>query len=129
MGPVEVSLSYLGIAIIIGFVFLMIALFLIVFYLIKKDSNKKEKPIRKELSSSDIDYVLGDVILQQGKTYTVKKDGAVIPGKYMAISGSENVKKFSMRCQGFVREYTNGDEIVLDEAEEITPVSSNVILK
>lgn len=78
---------------------------------------------------SDIKYTKGSVVLSQGETYVAQKNGYVIPGKYYMISAQETVKKFNVRLGGFVREYNHEDEIVLNEGDEITPVSCNIILK
>lgn len=78
---------------------------------------------------SDIKYTQGSIILSQGQTYKAEKKGYVIPGKYYMISGQESIMKFNVRLGGFVREYNHEAEIVLNEGDEITPVSCNIILK
>lgn len=71
----------------------------------------------------------GDVILDRGVTYTVRKDGRIIPGKYTVLSGSEGAEAFNLRVGGFVREFKHASDIVLAEDEEICAVSHPVILR
>lgn len=71
----------------------------------------------------------GDVMLERGVTYKVRKDGKIIPGKYTVLSGSEGTKAFNLRVGGLVREYRHASDIVLAEGEEISAVSHPVILR
>lgn len=71
----------------------------------------------------------GDVVLDRGVTYTVRKDGRIIPGKYTVLSNSEGTDAFNIRVGGFVREFRHASDIVLAEGEEICAVSHPVILR
>ncbi|MBP5357012.1 MAG: hypothetical protein J6Y68_02555 [Clostridia bacterium] len=71
----------------------------------------------------------GDAVLERGKTYTAVKDGYVMPGKYTVLSSEEGTDKFNVRLGGFVRQLSHGTEIVLAEGDEITPVSTNIVLR
>lgn len=71
----------------------------------------------------------GDVLLERGAIYKVKKDGKIIPGKYTVLSGSEGTKAFNLRVGGIVREYRHASDVVLAEGEEISAVSHPVILR
>lgn len=82
-----------------------------------------------ESEEKAINFTEGDTVLKQGKKYVFSKKGPLLPGKYRMVSASETVQSFSVRTQGFVREYNNNDEMVFDEMDEITPISSNIILK
>ncbi len=71
----------------------------------------------------------GDILLERGKTYTVRLGGKIIPGKYTVLTGSENTDKFNLRIGGIVREYGHAEDIVLADGEEICAVSHAVILR
>ena len=71
----------------------------------------------------------GDILLERGKTYTVRLGGKIIPGKYTVLTGSENTDKFNLRIGGIVREYSHAEDIVLADGEEICAVSHAVILR
>lgn len=122
---------------------IVIILILVIVLIVQKKANggfgNKNEPkiiiednVRYNAKSdkvSDIKYNIGDNLLPQGKVITVSKAGPILPGKYYMVPGQENLQKFNMRIGGFVREYTNGDEIVLAEGEEICATSCNVVLK
>ena len=71
----------------------------------------------------------GDVILEKGVTYIVRKDGKIIPGKYTVLAAQENAPTFNVRMGDFVREYKHDSDIVLSEGETICPVSHSIILR
>ena len=71
----------------------------------------------------------GDILLERGKTYTVRLGGKIIPGKYTVLTGSENTDKFNLRIGGIAREYSHAEDIVLADGEEICAVSHAVILR
>jgi len=62
---------------------------------------------------------------KQGAT----KGGALMPGKYTALSAHGGADTFNIRIGGFVREYKHGDELVIADGEEITAVSHTVVLR
>lgn len=77
----------------------------------------------------NISFGKGDTILKQNETYTAVKKGYVKPGKYTILSTKDNETEFNIRIGIYVKEYKHGQEIVLTEGEEITPVSTDVILR
>lgn len=77
----------------------------------------------------NISYGKGDSILKQNETYKAEKKGYVKPGKYTILSTKEDEAKFNVRIGIYVKEYSHGQEIVLTEGEEITPVSTDIILR
>lgn len=133
--PLYIALGVLGALVLILIVILCVVT--------TKKKNGKEKTMEdtkivikngvryndKSDEVSDIKYTKDSLVLSQGKTYVAEKKGYVIPGKYYMISAQESIMKFNVRLGGFVREYNYEDEIVLNEGDEITPVSCNIILK
>ena len=107
----------------------------------KKKANKDAVYIKKgerytygeETSDKDgaivITHTQGDVILEKGITYIVRKDGKIIPGKYTMLAAQENTPLFNVRLGDFVREYSHETDIVLSEGESICAVSHSVILR
>lgn len=80
-------------------------------------------------NKSVITHAVGDIVLERGKEYIVHKGGEIIPGKYCALSASDETDIFNLRLGGFVREYKNATDIVLGEGDKIAAVSHIVILR
>ena len=78
---------------------------------------------------TNISYGKGDCLLKQNQTYIADHKGYVHPGKYTILSTKDDEDAFNVRIGTYVKEYHHGQEIVLAEGEEITPVSTNVILR
>ena len=124
--------------IIIVLAVLLVVSLIITFILAYK--NKKNKDASKvkikdgvrytynENSKENVTFFQGDKTLSRGKTYIVKKDTLVIPGKYVMYSVNGD-PSFNVRIGTFVREYQHGANIVLAEGETITPVSHDIILR
>lgn len=71
----------------------------------------------------------GDIVLIRNVTYRVGHGCEIMPGAYTALSASGNEVRFKLRIGGIVRDYTHGDRLVLGGGEEITAVSSGVVLR
>ena len=78
---------------------------------------------------TNISFGKGDCILKQNQTYVADKKGYVHPGKYTILATKEDEEKFNIRIGTYVKEYHHGQEVVLTEGEEITPVSADIILR
>ena len=78
---------------------------------------------------TNISFGKGDCVLKQNQTYVADKKGYVHPGKYTILATKEDEETFNVRIGIYVREYHHGQEIVLTEGEEITPVSTDIILR
>lgn len=78
---------------------------------------------------TNISFGKGDAILKQNQTYKAEKKGYVKPGKYTMLATKDDEEKFNVRIGVYVKEYYHGQEIVLTEGEEITPVSNDIILR
>ncbi len=74
-------------------------------------------------------HLEGDFVLERGKTFTAQKNGALMPGKYTVLSSIDGLENFNIRHNGFVREFSHGQSIILAEGEQITAVSHTVILR
>ena len=74
-------------------------------------------------------HLEGDFILERGKNYTAQKGGILMPGKYTLLSSVDGVDKFNVRYNGFVREFSHGQSIIIAEGEQISAVSHTVILR
>ena len=78
---------------------------------------------------TNISYGKHDCLLKQNETYIADKKGYVHPGKYTILSTKDNEDAFNVRIGVYVKEYKHGQEVVLTEGEEITPVSTDIILR
>jgi hypothetical protein len=78
---------------------------------------------------TNISFGKGDVVLKQNQTYIAERKGYVMPGKYTVLATKEGEEKFNIRIGVYVKEYSHAQEIVLTEGEEITPVSTDIILR
>ena len=78
---------------------------------------------------TNISFGKGDCILKQNQTYIADKKGYVHPGKYTLLATKDNEETFNVRIGVYVKEYYHGQEVVLSEGEEITPVSTDIILR
>ena len=78
---------------------------------------------------TNISFGKNDTILKQNQTYKADRKGYVKPGKYTMLATKDDEEKFNVRIGTYVKEYYHGQEIVLTEGEEITPVSNNIILR
>ena len=71
----------------------------------------------------------GDIVLKPRKTVKVGKDGDIKPGKYTILGTHDDEDKFNIRVSGYVKEYKHNEEIVLADGDEVTAVSTTVILR
>ncbi len=82
-----------------------------------------------ELGDMNISFGKGDKLLKQNTTYVASKKQGLLPGKYTILSTHDNEDSFNVRIGTYVKEYKHGQDIVLSEGEEITPVSTSIILR
>ena len=87
-----------------------------------------DKSIVDDRGDKKVSHLEGDITLERGKEYTVRRGGHIMPGKYTALAaGSDG--SFNMRIGGFVRTYSHSDGIVLSEGDKITATSHTVVLR
>ena len=75
-----------------------------------------------------VSHLQGDVTLERGKEYTVRKGGRIIPGKYTVLAANEE-PLFNLRIGAFVREFEHNSGVVLAEGDKIVATSHTVILR
>ena len=78
---------------------------------------------------TNLSFGKGDCVLKQNQTYVADKKGYVHPGKYTILATKEDEETFNVRIGVYVKEYHHGQEIILAEGEEITAVSTDIILR
>lgn len=78
---------------------------------------------------TNISFGKGDLLLKQNVTYVADRKGAVKPGKYTILATKDGEEKFNVRIGTYVKEYSHAQEIILAEGEEITAVSTDIILR
>ena len=89
----------------------------------------EDSPIVDKLGDMNVTYNRTDLILRQNQTYMTKRGGDLKPGKYTILSARENEDAFNVRIGIYVKEYKHGQDVVIGEGEEITPVSTDIILR
>lgn len=78
---------------------------------------------------TNISFGKHDCILKQNETYIASKKGYVHPGKYTILATKDDEETFNVRIGTYVKEYRHGQEVVLTDGEEVTPVSTDIILR
>ena len=71
----------------------------------------------------------GDFVLEQGKTYTAQKGGALLAGTYTVLAASGEDSPIKLRVGGLVRDFRHGDSLVLADGESVCAVSRTAILR
>ena len=100
--------------------------------------NKKRKGNTTDGNAADDAAVLEDqnldfensdnLIMSRNVIYSAGTDGQLKTGKYVLESADSSVDKFNVRYNGLVKEYQNGDILVLADGDTISPVSGSVVL-
>ena len=88
-----------------------------------------DQTIRTQDGDVNVSLSRNDIILEQSLTYTVAKESDLKPGKYAVLSTHDGEEEFNIRIGKYVRNYKHGDSIVLHDGQEITPVSTSIILR
>lgn len=86
----------------------------------------REKRLRKNLN---VTLQKHDIILQIGETYTVNKRGKIHAGEYTVLATDDNQRTFNIRLNDYVKEFKHNTKLILTDGDEISPRSSNVILR
>ena len=87
-----------------------------------------DQTVVDEEGKMNVSFGQGDIVLKPRKTVKVGKDG-IKAGKYTVLGTHEDEDKFNIRVSGYVKEYKHNEEIVLADGDEITAVSTTIILR
>ena len=68
------------------------------------------------------------VVIAQGESIVVGSVGRIPCGEY-TMESCDGEATFKVRIGRYVKEYSNGCQIVLTENQKLTPVSTSIILK
>ena len=82
-----------------------------------------------EKGNESVSFIQGDIVIKPRKTMTVGKGGDIKPGKWTVLASNDAHTTFNIRIGNYVQEYKHGQEIVLDEGDEICPTSTTIILR
>lgn len=77
----------------------------------------------------NISFDKNDCYLKQNVTYVTDTKTKLKPGKYTVLSTREGEDSFNIRIGQYVKEYKHNQSIVLGNEEEITAVSTDIILR
>lgn len=87
-----------------------------------------DQTVVDEEGNMNVSFGQNDIVLKPRKTVKVGK-GGIKPGKYTVLGTHADEDKFNIRVSGYVKEYKHNEEIVLADGDEITAVSTTVILR
>ena len=68
------------------------------------------------------------IVIAQGESVVVGSEGRLPCGEYI-IESCEGEESFNVRIGRYVKEYKNGTKVVLTEKQQITPVSTSIVLR
>ena len=68
-----------------------------------------------------------EVVMSRNVVYAAGADGQLKAGEYVLKNADGSSDKFNLRYNGLVREYTNGDRVVLADGDTLSPVSGTVV--
>lgn len=88
-----------------------------------------DQTVVDEEGNMNVSFGQGDIVLKPRKTVKVGKDGDIKAGKYTILATHDDEDKFNIRVSGYVKEYKHNEEIVLADGDEVTAVSTTVILR
>lgn len=143
MKPLEIVLIAVGVIAVIFFV-VLITVTVRLLKMKKRVSSEKTHAADIEVSNGvrftkesavtdsegmNVTHRKGDVVLLRNVTYRVGHGCEIMPGAYTALSAGGNEAGFKLRIGGIVKNYTHGDRLVLGNGDEITAVSSGVVLR
>lgn len=77
----------------------------------------------------NVTFNKGDIVLKQNVTYHAGKNLDFLPGKYTILSTKDNEDDFLVRIGTYVKNYKHGQTVVIAEGEEVTPTSTDIILR
>lgn len=101
----------------------------------KKNGNSADSTVNGDTHADDA-LAQGDgktddgvVVMSRNVMYSVGVEGQMRAGKYVMKSADGAADKFNVRYNGLVKEYANGDTLVLIDGDTISPVSGTVMLE
>ncbi|MCM1194921.1 MAG: hypothetical protein NC099_00240 [Corallococcus sp.] len=71
----------------------------------------------------------GYIVIPRNVMQSVGIDGKIREGRYKLESAEKNSGKFNVRVNGLVKEYSDGDELVLTDRDTVCPVSGAILIK
>lgn len=69
------------------------------------------------------------LVMARNTTYVVGPEGEIAIGKYLLTNSVSNETTFNVRLNGLVRQFSNGDIVMLNGGDTICPVSGAVLIK
>ncbi len=111
-----------------------VTIVLIAFLVLKiKNKNLEKKVQTKQDEIAKLEERLATAengfVLPRGVVYSVESQKEIHPGRWELVSGVEGINEFSIRHNGFVRNFVSGNVISLAEGDTLGAVSTNVIVR
>ena len=100
----------------------------------RKNKNKNTTAPASETNvdaqSAVEDIVAADkLVMSRNVIYSAGVNGQLKTGEYALSNADSTAGKFNVRLNGLVREYVNGDVVMLADGDTISPVSGSVIIR
>ena len=96
---------------------------------IKKGVRYTTDELPEKNNETNVTYNEKDIILEVNKEYVIGENKKMLPGTYVVLASNETYDKFNIRVSGLVKEYKHNEKIVLADGDEVTAVSTTVILR
>lgn len=97
---------------------------------VKKDNQQTSE--QQDTLTQEQEYLevndTNEIVMSRNVIYSVGMDGQLKEGQYELKNADSTNTKFNVRLNGLVREYVNGDIVVLTDGDTISPVSGSVLL-
>lgn len=77
--------------------------------------------------ADDVQFAADQIVMSRNVIYSVGVDG-LKAGQYTLSAADTSADKFNVRVNGLVREYSDGDVLVLTEGDTVSPVSGSVVI-
>ena len=88
-----------------------------------------DETIVDKLGDMNVTFNKGDIVLKQNVTYHAGKKLDFLPGKYTILATRDSEEEFNVRIGTYVKTYKHGQVVVIAEGEEVTPTSTDIILR
>lgn len=86
------------------------------------EQNADTQQVKVEVANAD------GMVMARNVIYSAGINGQLKAGEYELKNADSTTTKFNVRLNGLVREYVNGDVIVLADGDTVSAVSGSVII-
>ncbi len=99
----------------------------------KADGEKIQADTQPDVSADELLEEMEQkdeyLVMARHVIYSAGENGQILPGKYELRCAVEDAGSFNVRYNGLVREFDDGDTVVLASGDTVCPVSHSVLIK